>query len=1045
MIPKKPIDVTWTDEQWEAIYEDNKNIIVSAGAGSGKTAVLTERVIRKLKDGVHINEMLILTFTKAAAAEMADRIRKKIKKIPELYNELNLLDGAYITTFDSFALSVVKKYHYLINVSNKVGIIDSSVISIVKDEIMNDIFLEFYESNNSKFLKMIKDFCVKDDNDIRKYILSISNKLDLLSNKEEYLKRYIDIWFSDDKIINDIDNYYKLINNKINNIKNLVNEISYIDNEFANRINDSLNLLYDADGYDDLVTRLNIKLPIAPRGSDDELKDLKAQISDIIKDIKDMCMYDNINDIKECIMLTKDTVSTIIDIILEFDKRVNDYKYNHNSYEFNDIAIMAINILKDNKDVREELLNSFNEIMIDEYQDTNDLQEEFISMISDHNVYMVGDIKQSIYRFRNANPYIFKDKYDSYSNSDRDKKIDLNKNFRSRSEVLDNINKIFNLIMNDTIGGADYLASHQMIFGNNNYLKEKLKHSNNMEIYNYNYDKDIDFTREEIETFIIANDIKNKLDNNYQVMDKDTNTLRDATYSDFAIIMDRATNFDLYKKIFSYMGIPITIFKDEKMNDSDDINVIRNIFRFIIKIKNYELDVEFRYLFVSIMRSFLYDIDDDIIFDYFINNNFKDSELYIKCLDISKMIDYSTIHEFLDVIVDRFNYYDKLITIGNIKNNMVKLDRLYEIASNLEEMGYDIVKFTDYLIKLTNDGYSMDYKVTDNGSDAVKIMTIHKSKGLEYPVCYFSGLYKKFNISDLKERFLWDKDYGIIVPYFKEGIGETIYKTLLKDRFLKDEISEKIRLFYVALTRAREKMILVLPYSDKINSIGNVTVLDDNIKSNYRTLADFIYSIYFRVSDNYNTINLDSINISHDYNLIKVGNYKDNINKCDIKLDVKELNISNSIINSKTFSKSSNSLITKEQYNNMHMGTKVHEVLEFIDLKNPDYNLIDNDFYKEIVMNFLSHDITKNIGDANIYKEYEFIYEEDNIKYHGIIDLMLEYSDHIDIIDYKLKNTADENYNKQLMGYKKYISTKSNKDINIYLYSLIDNKIYNIG
>ena len=709
MIPKKPEGVTWTDEQWEAIYEDKKNIIVSAGAGSGKTAVLTERVIRKLKDGVHVNELLILTFTKAAAAEMADRIRKKIKKIPELNHELNLLDSAYITTFDSFALSVVKKYHYLINVSSNIGIIDASVINIKKNEIMDELFLELYDKKDSRFLNMIKSFCTKDDTDIRNYILSISNKLDLLSNKEEYLNTYLDIYFNSAKIDKDIDKYLKIITDKIESIKLLVKEISYIDNEYASKLSDSLEILYEMDSYDDLVTRLNIKLPMVPRGSDDELKNLKANISDIIKEIKALAIYPDTNSIKETINLTYDTVSIIIDIILEFTNRVMQYKNLNNSYEFNDIAIMAINILKDYSFVRDELYHSFNEIMIDEYQDTNDLQEEFISMISNHNVYMVGDIKQSIYRFRNANPYIFKDKYDTYSVSDIDKKIDLNKNFRSRSEVLDNINTIFNLVMNDSIGGADYIASHQMIFGNKAYLKEDPGHSNDMEVYNYTFDKELGFSKEEIETFIIANDILDKYNNKYQVFDKDSGVLRDITYSDFSIIMDRATNFDLYKKVFSYYGIPITLLKDEKMNDADDINVIKNLIRLIIKVKNNALDVEFKYLFVSILRSFLYDIDDDIIFDYFNLKNYKDSDLYIKCFDISKKIDYITISELLDIIIDEFNYYDKLITIGNIHNNMVKLDKIKDIALNLEGLGYDIEDFSDYLIELTDKGYSMEY------------------------------------------------------------------------------------------------------------------------------------------------------------------------------------------------------------------------------------------------------------------------------------------------------------------------------------------------
>ena len=720
-----------------------------------------------------------------------------------------------------------------------------------------------------------------------------------------------------------------------------------------------------------------------------------------------------------------------------------DFKHKYNCYEFNDIAIMAINILKNNKSVRDELFNSFKEIMIDEYQDTNDLQEEFISMISNHNVYMVGDIKQSIYRFRNANPYIFKDKYDRYSVSDIDRKIDLNKNFRSRREVLYNINDIFNLIMSDNIGGANYIESHQMIFGNTSYEKDKIKQDSNMDIYCYNYDKECGFSKDEIESFIIAKDILDKYNNKYKVIDKNSGNLRDIRYGDFAIIMDRSSSFDLYKKVFSYFGIPISLLKSEKMNDNDDVNVIRNLIRFIIKVKDREYDTEFKYLFVSIMRSFLYNVSDDIIFDYFYNNNFKDSNLYNKCLDISKRIDYITIHELLDIIVSDFNYYEALITIGNINNNMVKLDKIFDLAYNLEGLGCDIRDFSKYLIDITNNDYSMEYEVNSFGNDAVKIMTIHKSKGLEYPICYFSGLYKKFNISDLKEKFLYDKEYGIVVPYFKDnyGIGETIYKDLVRDRYIIDEVSEKIRLFYVALTRAREKIIIVKPFSDRVNDKGNINILSDNVKSNYRSFDDILNSIYFKIYNRYVSVDVSKIGLTYDYKIIKVGNFRDNIGSSDVILNVSELSIDNDIRESKTFSKITNKLTDKKEYDNMQLGTKMHEVLELIDLKNPNYDLIDDKLYKEIVNDFLRQDIVKNINKAKIYKEYEFIYIEDNVKYHGIIDLMLEYDNYIDIIDYKLKDTTDDNYIKQLTGYKKYISGITTKKVNIYLYSLMDRKV----
>ena len=1038
MIPKKPLDVTWTDEQWQAIYEDNKNIIVSAGAGSGKTAVLTERVIRKLNDGVKINELLILTFTKAAAEEMKARIRKKIKKDISLKSNLDLLDSSYITTFDSFALSVVKKYHYLLNISKDINIIDSSLISLEKNKIIDELFLEYYEENNPLFIKMIDTFCTKDDKDIRNSIISISNKLDLLSDKEEYLNNYMNNYYSDDVINKNINLYIELIKEKIDSIKEKVKELSYIDYEFGNKLTESLQLLYDFEDYNDLTTRLNINLPNAPRGSDEELKNKKKEISELVKEISNLASYKDIDEIKNNILKTKDTVEIIIDIIKRFTNRIWIYKQEHNSYEFTDIAIMAINIVKEHNTAREELTNTFKEIMIDEYQDTNDLQEEFISFISNNNTYMVGDIKQSIYRFRNANPYIFKNKYDYYNKSDNDCKIDLNKNFRSRKEVLDNINMLFNQIMGDRIGGANYLESHQMIFGNNSYLKESTNQNNNMEIYNYDYDKSLGFTKEEIEAFIISIDIKDKIENKYQVFDKETSLLRTIKYDDFVIIMDRSTTFDLYKKIFNYFNIPITLLKDEKMETDTDILVINNIIKLLLKVKSNTIDTEFKYLFTSISRSFLIELKDDEIFNYFENNNYKESTLYKKCLSLSKQLDILPISEILNQILISFSYFENYIKIGNIISGIEKVNKLKESAKNLENLNYTIEDFSNYLTSIIEECYSIEYKVPDNGASAVKIMTIHKSKGLEYPICYFSGLYKEFNISDIKEKFLTSKRYGIITPYFDEGITNTIYRDLLKKDFLEEEISEKIRLFYVALTRAREKMILINPNSDKINNIDNGTVLEDSKKMHYRSFSDILSSVYIKLLPYQKTIDINTLNLTKDYNFIKNMTYQDKIKKQKDKLNVKEIKIKENLITKNTFSKKIDKLITKEENKQMEFGTKIHEYLEYINLKEPNIDIIKDKLIKEKIKVFLNQPLLKDKNNAIIYQEYEFNYEDKNAINHGIIDLMLEYDNHIDIIDYKLKNVDDDNYLHQLEGYKTYIEKKTNKQVHTYLYSILD-------
>ena len=338
----------------------------------------------------------------------------------------------------------------------------------------------------------------------------------------------------------------------------------------------------------------------------------------------------------------------------------------------------------------------------------------------------------------------------------------------------------------------------------------------------------------------------------------------------------------------------------------------------------------------------------------------------------------------------------------------------------------------------------MEYKVPDNGADAVKIMTIHKSKGLEYPVCYFSGLYKEFNISDLKERFLVDKYYGIIVPYFNEGIGNTIYKELLKQNYLKEEISEKIRLFYVALTRAREKIILVKPVNEKEYDQSNVTVLANSIKSKYRTLADMLDTIEFRISSKYKTIDLGTLKLTKDYAIVSQSNFKESLNKVDKVIEIKELKLNNIPKEQVTFSKKTNTVINKETYNSIQLGTKIHEYLEFIDFKNPNLEVITDKFVKKLIQNLIEQPIMKNLGEATIYQEYEFIYEENNTEYHGVIDLMLEYDNYINIIDYKLKNITDDVYRNQLMGYKKYIETKTSKQVYLYLYSILDSKLSSI-
>ena len=1035
----------WTIEQETAISESGQNIIVSAGAGSGKTAVLTERVIRKLKSGVSIKNLLILTFTNNAAHEMKDRIRKSIKKEAEndinLKKELDYIDNAYITTFDSFALSIVKKYHYLIDIGNDISIIDSSIIDLKKEEILEDIFEESYKNNNTLFLKLVDLLCVKDDKKLKELILNINSKIDLLENKNEYLNNYIENYYNDNFINSIITDYTNLLLEKINTIKKLLISLSSeVDGEYIDKYYLELDNLLKSTDYDSIRINSN-DIKLSPLRNATELgKSIKKEINEIIKDINNMCYY-TLDDIKNNLINTKDYVSAIINIIKELDIKINKYKRSINKYEFNDISIMAINIVKNNKEVRDELINSFNEICVDEYQDTSDLQESFINLISNNNVYMVGDIKQSIYRFRNANPLLFKNKYDRYMAHDGGMKIDLVKNFRSRFEVLDDINIMFNLIMDNYIGGAEYSESHNMVFGNTTYIEEgKTSQNNNLEIYNYIYDKELGYKKEEIEAFLIAKDIKDKINNKYQIFDKDEKILRDIEYKDFVILMDRTTNFDLYKKIFEYVGIPTTLYKDENIVNENELYLIKNLINLVIKIKNKEYDTSFKYSFTSIARSYLSDFNDDDIFNIFLNNNFKDNEIFIKCNEIVKNIDSMSSQEILENIVDKFDVINKFISVGNIDNKTMIIDYLYKTFDDLDSIGYGIEDVNDYLDNIISKNKQIKINMTDNSGNTVKIMTIHKSKGLEYHICYFSGFDKPFNLSDLKDKIIYDNKYGIITPIDNEGLDDVITKYIVKDNYIKEDVSERIRLLYVAVTRAKEKMIIVGNFNteDTFGVEAN-GVIDNRIRSKYKSFKDIIISIRSRIPNYIVDIDLNTINLTHEYNNVKSYNISENIEIIEDKINIIENNVEKEEVINKHFSKENLSIVDNITKNNIELGTYLHELFESVDLKNPDYNdLNENDI--NYVKKLLSNDIMKNINNAKIYKEYEFIYEDNNEKYHGIIDLMLEYDDFIDIIDYKLMNTTSPEYIDQLNGYKNYIENIFDKKANLYLYSIINNE-----
>ena len=1018
----------WTKEQKEAIYKKDENIIVSAGAGSGKTAVLSERVLEHLKSGINIDEMLILTFTNAAAAEMKDRIRRKISSLG-LTEQLNRLDNAYITTFDAYALSLVKKYNHLLNISDKINIIDAGMISLKKREFLELIFNEYYDKKDSKFLKLIGDFCLKDDKEIFDSILIINNKLDSLYNKKEYLSSYMDNYYSDDNIDKLIDEYTNFVLDEIRSLKNQVDYLKkYVDEKYVLKLDECFKELFLASNYEEVRNSFPLELPNLPRGSEEEAKVIKKNISSLRDRIKEYTEED-ISHMRESLIKTYDYADVIVSIINKLDEMVFSFKKSINAYEFFDIARFAIDILMKNESVRLNLKNTYKEILIDEYQDTNDIQDVFVSLIANSNVYMVGDIKQSIYRFRNANPGLFMEKYNAYSKGENGYKIDLNKNFRSRKEVIDNINLIFNLVMDSNIGGADYIFNHQMTYGNTSYDKVN-KDNYNLDVLSYdNYDN---YSKDEAEIFTIASDINKKI-SSYKIMDKDSGLERNVSYSDFVILMDRSSDFDSYKKIFEYLGIPLTIYRDKPISNSLDIVLIRHILNIILNIDNLD-DVLIRYSIMSILRSYLFMISDDDIFDILTNDKFKETDLYKICFEISLNIDSFNTKEIYDVIIEKFNFYEKINSSGDVHEHLVTLDGIGKIADNLSKNGYTPLMFLDYLKEIDDKDLEIKLPLNKEISDSVKIMTIHASKGLEYPICYFSGLYKEFNIRELNDKLYFSKKYGFVMPYYEKGLKTCFLKRLLRNDYLNEEVSEKLRLFYVALTRTREKMIIVSNLNENILSYKDGVTINDDTRRGYRCFKDILCSIYKYLEPYIRCIDVSDIGITKDYNLSKVSSGLKKDSSLGV-LDIREYKPQSSEIVADRFSKNVHDLYSDLIRKNIDFGLELHKIFEYTDFKNPNYDVL-NEYQAKKIKAFIDTGILDN--SKKVYKEYEFLYEHEDKEMHGVIDLLIEYADRYAIVDYKLKNIDDEAYFKQLNGYRVYIEKITGKPVDIYLYSIIE-------
>lgn len=1011
----------WTDKQLEAITHENENILVSAGAGSGKTAILSERVINKLKNGININELLILTFTKAASEEMKERIRKKIID-NELYDQLNLLDSSYITTFDSFALSIVKKYHYLLGLDKDISLIEDSILKIEKSRIIDEILDKEYKEKREDFLFLVKTLLKKDDKTLKEGIESIINKVELEIDSNKYLNKIKNIDMNNQfkevysEYISNILSLISEIEARLSNMESLIEEAK--DEEYVSKCSNYYSRLINSRSYNEVKYSLDSmdRLSLPTKGITSEISNLKKEITVIVNKIKKLTIYESEEFIIRNYRKSFTLSLTIVRLVEEIYNKYEKFKFDNRMFSFIDIAKLAIRIFDENPLIANEIKDSLKEIMIDEYQDTSNMQEVFMSYISNNNMYMVGDIKQSIYRFRHANPNLFKNKYDHYKDHKGGYLIDLNTNFRSREEVLNNINEIFSIIMNDDIGGANYKKDHMIKYGNLSFKKDKIiNQDNNLLIYNYDYKDFNGLDNSEIEAFIIANDIRNKLNNNYLVFDS-KNGNRVASYKDFTVLVDKRSDFLTYKKIFEYFNLPVNLYQNENIVGQDDLYCFNSILILINGFYTKHYDSRFIHAYYSLAKSYLFSLSDNEILETIVSKSFLDTPIYNSLKNIIDTLDTLSIKDIFNKIIFDLNWYNKLIYKGDASASEARLSYLLNLSTSLDDLNYNLNNVIDYFKIIMEKELEISLPINNSNEDSIKFMTIHNSKGLEFPLCYFIGFNNKFNTDEIKDDYIVTNN-GIIIPFIENDIK---YHNLewfnYRESYIKEEIGEKIRLLYVALTRSKEKMIMTL---DLNNS-------NDKEFESSMAFIDFMLSIKNELEKYIKNIKQEELTINSDY--------KKYVPNKNIKNDFKEFkyhlvnNQKEEIIINK-FSKELK--LENNDTNILDKGNKLHNILFELDFKNPDFRVVDNND-RYLISRFLNSDILNIKNAINIYKEYEFKYDNK----HGFIDLIVEYENEYRIIDYKLSNIDDSAYIEQLKGYKSYLELLVKKPVKLYLYSL---------
>lgn len=878
--------MNWTREQKKVIELRDRDILVSAAAGSGKTAVLVQRIISRITEGEHpldIDRLLVVTFTRAAAAEMRERIGAAVSALCEKYSENShlrrqsaLVHNAMITTIDSFCLFIVRNHFEEIGLDPGFRIADEGEMKLLEKDVLKQVFEDYYASGQESFLALVDAYAGKRNDQAVKDMVFKLYRMSLSSPwPEEWLKGLLSPYqvkgpeeLKQTPMLRDITENVKLLlldmaeqEERLLSLaleedgpaaysKTLAEDVDYLKKAQEIKDFDALRQFFSDMNLGNLTA---IRKFTGDPKKKDAVSSGRNGMKKELQELKKKYFSGSIQELFDQLVRLKPVAEELVELALSYREAMQQAKKKKRMVDFSDVEHFALNILVDEKtkDIRpaaREFQEHFAEIMIDEYQDSNQVQEEILKAISrsgqgEHNLFMVGDVKQSIYRFRLARPELFMEKYASFTTEDgKQQRIDLHQNFRSREQVLDFCNDIFYKIMSPDLGRVAYNEEAAL------YPGASYPENAGMEPELMLLDEEDPLLKQEkslskrqMEAHMVADRIA-RLMKETKVTDKGSGVLRPLKYADIVILFrslgDWGTDF---ARILNDHGIPAHVESSTGYFSALEVQTVLNMLKIL---DNPYQDIPM----AAVLKSPMGGLPDEELAEIRVGDRehsfagaayrqmqeaeegplHRFYEMYAKLRNMRDL----PVHELIQKILEETGYESYAAALPAGDRRLANLSMLMEKAVDFEKTSYrGLFHFIRYIEALET--YEIDFgeaDTTGENADVVRLMTIHKSKGLEFPVVFVSGLGRPFNRTETRENLVVHPDLGMGIceisgrPKIKKNC---IFRTEIADRLKRESLGEELRVLYVALTRAKEKLLLtgtVRNLAKTLSSFtGNVT------------------------------------------------------------------------------------------------------------------------------------------------------------------------------------------------------------------------------